>query len=76
MLEKKSRKKKIYSKCPKCGKNKLAIFKIIKKNYPFGKKSKPLRVIKKRKIKCFACGYKKVYIIDNFKNKQTFNKDM
>lgn len=73
MLKRKPKTRKIYSKCPKCGKRKVLIFKIVKKNYPFGRKSKPIRVVKKTKLKCFACKYKKIYVIDKFKNNNPFN---
>ena len=46
--------------CPRCRKKNLIIIDVLKKNWPFGKKSKPAIIIKKRKKVCTNCYYREI----------------
>ena len=60
-MKRKDRKGKRPEKCVKCGKNTFRTEYIsLRKNYPYGKKSKPITTIKERIRICdgITCGYK------------------
>ena len=46
-------------KCPNCNKETLKYIST-HKNYPHGRKSRPIYTIKKIKYKCKNCGWKKI----------------
>lgn len=54
-------------KCPNCGSNNTKIFILTRRNYPYGKKSKPrYSPTGKYLLKCFKCGYRTKEQIDIF----------
>lgn len=50
----KNNKKDEYEKCPKCGKKTLVTNKKLKRNFPFGRKSKPRYMVKKEIHSCIS----------------------
>ncbi len=49
-------------KCPNCKRRDAAFIKEYKKNWPFGKKSRPRKTLRRKKTICDKCGYIKVEI--------------
>lgn len=56
------KKKRMEQPCKRCGKERVDVTQLkVRKIYPYGKKSKPVQIIKKMTTICSKCGDMRVY---------------